>query len=558
MAPRSPTLAFEPTPALERNKENYSPFNDLDEMKSASDQPRPEKSGRGVHFPDIPMADSPARRAQSIATTTVPLLPSVPSASRLPKRSPLLTAAMPDVDLNAYFEQARSLVETQRLNHEHDKKAWDEERKLWNTERQMLQNRIADLEFRLNKTKGGSRRRYSNESPNLSSQSFRSDISSLSTFSMSHSSRNPSQTKHDPPPIWEGPAQAPPAQRVFSHDSDIVTTLSTSQLPSISEDEAASFSSLSQEMSPTSMHPLARAESIPVPIEEIDSRLDGITLKSSALAPSFVAKVKSPSQTSSPAHSPSPRPKKASEVSLSIDTKTLLDPLDEKLTRYAGHTPMNFEGIGSSTIPSTDVSTPTKMKAELCQETPPEPAPTRRPPVRPTEDSNGYFSFTKVAVDMLDAAKGEYRTEDVVLEMEGEKLQVPHAGLESYVDGDNDTHGRDEEDLEDDPHLRGPLMLDPKNRTETSHDFLDKVDQKLMEAAGKSNGDSRSPRKDEGEENDFSPPERDGLGLRRQNTKIIRDEEGMEEEKDFEMPRLRIRQSTNFGSAYGASQPGNI
>ena len=551
MAPQSETLAFEPTPALEHSKENYRHLND-EAMKAEPEYLAHHNHSKAVHFSDMPAPDGPVRRAQSIATTTVPLLPQVSSASQLPRQSQRTSTTVPEVDLNAYFENSRSLLDTLRVNHDRDKQAWNEERKLWNQERRMLQAKIADLEFKLNKSRDGGKRRYSNDSNTATLQAFRTDFS-LASHAAIPGPRKPSHTRSEPAPVWEGPSQPHPPTRVFSNDSDQASNAPTNHLASISETEAATFPPLSQEVSPTTVNPLTKMESVPVPIGEIDSSLDGITLKSTALAPSFVARVRTPSANGSPAHSPSPRPRDGtSNGKLGLEINTLLSPLDEKLKRNAGHTPMNFDGAASTSLAGTETapsqaSTPTKSN-ELSpgREQPFDPAPSRqRPPFRPREDSDSYFGSTKDTKETLDEKRGEYRTEEVILEMHGEKRQVPNVRPNLETDdhqGSDVKLEREELVAQDDPALQHPLMLDPKGRKGFSHDFLDKVDRKLKEAAderdkdgddsatnGPRNGDSNG--KSEGESSNDKEIERD-------------------------MPSLRMKKSTNFGSAYGSSKPG--
>ena len=118
------------------------------------------------------------------------------------------------------------------------------------------------------------------------------------------------------------------------------------------------FPSLSKEISP-----ISKEESRPVPAEQIDKNLDGITLKSSGLTSSFVAKITSP-QFDSPARSPSPRAKETPKKNnLQVSMSGLMSPLDEKLKRNAGHTPMAFSGDTSiSAEVSTGIPTPHTRK----------------------------------------------------------------------------------------------------------------------------------------------------------------------------------------------------
>jgi hypothetical protein len=124
MAPRSPTMAFEPTPALEQNKENYSPFGYPNDIK-----PRDEDYNRSVRFSDFPTITSPVRRAQSIANPqNIPLLEPVSSASNVPRQhasSIRFKNAIPEIDMDAYIENTRSVIEGQREGFEKEKKTFD-------------------------------------------------------------------------------------------------------------------------------------------------------------------------------------------------------------------------------------------------------------------------------------------------------------------------------------------------------------------------------------------------------------------------------------------------
>jgi hypothetical protein len=311
-------------------------------------------SSRGVHFSD-PLVPPAARH--SITTTHVPLLQSVPSASQIPKQAFRIMDPPPCIDINAYIEMNEQL-----------RQAHETERKAWEIERTALKSRIAELEIKLNRSRDPMRR-SSNGSSAASAQSFRSNFRSLYSSNTRNGSRNSSDSALIAgPPVWKGPESPPPVTRVFSHDEDF------SHLPSISEDEP--FPSLSKEVSPTS-----KEDAVPIPIEQFDKNLDGITLKSTgpALTSSFVAKISS-HQFSSPARSPSPRSPRntLSNAGLTVEMDNLLDPLYEKLKCNAGHYPMAFDGALSTSATNTNVPSPK-------QDTPPKPAPTLRPPLRPSD-----------------------------------------------------------------------------------------------------------------------------------------------------------------------------
>jgi hypothetical protein len=401
--------------------------------------------------------------------------------------------------MEAYIQQSRAVLQTQRLNFERERKLFEEERKLfegerklWNAERALLKAQILDLEAAVTKSKG-EKRKYSNNSVKSTSQSFRS-----SSFTSTGGSRL-SSTSNTSPPVWEGPEHLVPASRVFSEPTTLANNpFSEDQikhvnvhLPSISEN--GSFPTLEKEISPSSVPP-ERAMSIPIPIDKIDKSLDGITLKSTALVSSFVAKITTP-DVLTPQRSPSPKSKPAGAEVFRVGMDELLSPLGEKVKLHAGHTPMAFE-LASSTEPTstqaTEITTPVLEK-------PPAPVPTgRRPPPRPMEKSDSYFS----------------------------SISEEDQGMKR-----NDNEEKENED----PELKGPLTLSSNNEDGQSNAFLNTLDAKLMMEAKRYVKSSESTQCD-----DDNPQGTQSCPL---------DEEG---------PRLRMKNSTNFGSAFGSNRCGNI
>ena len=466
MPPRSPTLAFDPTPALAHN--NFSTFNGVHRQSSIDSYG--EGTGKEVHFEE-PVANVHSRH--SIATSHVSLLPAVSSASHVPKQAFRIMNPTPGVDITAYFEHCRDVNE--QLRH-----AQEEERKAWQIERMALKTRIADLEFRLNKVNGG-RRRMSNDTSYASITSFKSDYH-VPPITGANGTRHHSIVnapldhlkQENGKPIWE-PASPSPATRVFSHDDDI------QHMPSISEDGPSH-----------GLSPQRSNENKPIPIQQIDQTLDGITVKSGGVRSSFT-KVMSPILVVSPGRSPSPKQQPLEPPRFNLDTSSLLDPLDAKLKKHAGHTPLAFDHSSNlSTIPSTDATTPVA-------EGPLAPLPTARPHLRPSERSESYFS-----VDDVDAPAPE-----TILEEEEPEPQFEAA---------------------EDKSLNGPLMLDNSGESAASHSFLEQLDQKLETEVRKSLSSSPA----------HSPA--------RSSQSAKTDEDNF--------PRLRLKKSTNFGSAYGNRIPG--
>ncbi|KIW26992.1 uncharacterized protein PV07_06774 [Cladophialophora immunda] len=463
MAPRSPTHAFDPTPALEHDPDNFSPLNHPRTNSSSHDP-------RAVRFSDPP--SMPIQGRHSIATTHVPLLDPISSASQLPKHGFQMTNPTPEVDITAYMEQCRLWNTQLRQSHESERKAWD-------IERTALKARIGELEQKLNKSRDP-KRRSSNDSSAPSFHSFRSDFQPFGVNGKHRSRISPEPTIAEPP-VWKGPESTPPVTRVFASEDEVC------HLPSISEDEA--MPALSKEVSPTS----GGQENIPIPIEQVDNTLDGITLKSAALTSSFDKEITSP-QFASPALSPVPHTTK--DEALRLDVNSLISPLDEKLKRHAGHTPMAFDGTLSSDVASSAL-TPK-------QEEPAAPAPTTRPPLRPSEHSDSYFSFS--------SAPEEKEKEKQVIEEEPEQEPI------------HETHH--------DPALKGPLMLDPNAKTVESVAFLNILDGKLIE------------------EKEHQDKVESSLSGNNDEQKAS-EQQGESSANDDDMPRLRMRNSINFGSAWG-------
>ncbi|RMD43516.1 hypothetical protein DV735_g1622, partial [Chaetothyriales sp. CBS 134920] len=525
MPPRSPSQTFDPTPALEHDPDNFSPLNWEAAMDSSAANNAPT---RAVRFSDVPV---PIVARHSIATTTVPLMSSAAAAASAfgpPQQTFRMAAAPTAINMTEYIDSCRSLNEQLRQAHE-------TERKAWNIERSALQARIVDLEFRLNRGRD-SKRRSSNDSSAASAQSFRSDFRTLYDMGRPRGVRraHSSEANHSSiPPVWQGPEATPPVTRIFSgEDSDV------SHLAPISEDTEA-FPPLSKEISPRT-----KTDGPPIDISVVDSTLEGIALKSSgpAITSSFVTKITSP-QFNPVANSPSPpstnKPHSADTTSnapnnLSLDPNSLLDPLDKKLKLHAGHTPLAIDGtLPLSEIP-TEIHTP---KADI----PLDEVPKVRPPLRPSENSDSYFSFVDVGGSRAEEAP---IAGDAVPRAQEQPLE-PEPTLEP--------------DHSDQP-LKGPLMLDPSARSSAANDFLEQVDAKLSEVAASNRfrsdtvttqGTEPDPDPDPGtpaeEPRVREKEEKAGLGPAASTATSL---DGL--------PKLKMRMSTNFGSAWGGDMPGRI
>ncbi|KAL9112892.1 MAG: hypothetical protein Q9227_002969 [Pyrenula ochraceoflavens] len=467
--PKSPPIAFQPTPETippDSDKENSVPsFNKVNMQHFAN-----LRTSREARF--SPPSISPTRRAQSLATS-VPLLEPISSASQIPHSLQRSKHTTPSIDFQAYIEQSRSLLKSQQLHFEKERSFFHEERKLWDTERTMLLSQIADLELKLNKASGTttSKRGTSEDlRPRGSLDSIRTSFSLASSRDGSQDRGSASEHK-----IWESPDFGGSVTRVFSHESH-GPKKPEGHLPSIAEAPTSPPGLV------TALSPLEKVSSkdtpISIPIEKIDSSLDGITIKSTSLPPSFVKTIVSPSSPS-PLQSPSPLEGQKDDQKLFLDKDKLsLSPYPDNLTKHAGHTPLavdsfsesssNSDGKGDKHSPrSTDTEKP------YC------PEPTARPP---TERSNSYFP---------------------------------------------DAIPIDKDKVDDDPELKGPLTMGQADDATQDDIFLSELDKKLAAEVEKAESPVVQTSSLEG-----------GAAA---------DDEG---------PKLRIKRSTNFGSAWGSAACG--
>ncbi|KAI1909016.1 hypothetical protein LOZ53_004396 [Ophidiomyces ophidiicola] len=174
-----------------------------------------------------------------------------------------------NINPTSYIEQARAALETQRVGFESERAAFAEERKLWDCERRLMQQRIAQLE------------RHGDKDHNAP----------MTGPTVTMPTQPEAEEKHH---IWEGTSPTGLPSRIFPLDVSQAGPGSTDPDNSPSLDEA-----LSPRSRPTDRH-----DPIGIPIEFVDSSLDGITLKSTALPPDIAAKVSSPMPTALPTSAP--------------------------------------------------------------------------------------------------------------------------------------------------------------------------------------------------------------------------------------------------------------
>ncbi|KAJ9295540.1 hypothetical protein DTO271G3_5996 [Paecilomyces variotii] len=348
----------------------------------------------------------------SPSTTPIPIrrTRSVPAGNQ--------SSRAPDVDLynqfQIYVDQARALLDKQRASFDRERETFEEERKLWDRERELLKARIAELESAIQ----GRPDRLHNVS---ATASFTSSVKwkQVSFASSQAPHVELSRDYH----VWEGSIPSPKPTRVFAEESK-----KPDQLGPIEGNGIGAAPSLDAALSPLSRAADASAgPSVPVPIEKLDSTLDGITLKSTGLPPNVVAKVMTPpsaspsggsgsDDTGADTQRASPERRKSLILKLSE-----LGPPDVNLKRDAGHTPM--------VLLKTDPETPDETTYEITDENPLEPVTT----LQPAECSDSYFPDVK--------------------------------------------------DVTDDPALKGPLSL--QNNESKDNSFLEELDQKLLDEARK-------------------------------------------------------------------------
>ncbi|KAL5337178.1 hypothetical protein BJX70DRAFT_252742 [Aspergillus crustosus] len=400
-------------------------------MKSAASTKLP--NGHGSLYKEVRFSptNTPIRRTHSVPNDH-PTLKSDPVRKLEMKQETLPALAI------GYLEQSRSLLDRQRINFDRERILFAEERELWEKERELLKTRITELEALL-KTKA---------------------VATVAT--VPHTYRA-SSTSTSPSQVWEGSSPMGRPTRVFPDEAK-----SETQSLFISEHGAAVLPapSLDAALSPKS-HATEASTSILVPIEKLDSRLDGITLKSSALHPDIVARVMTPpspaSREPSPPHTSQEKPSFGRRNSVKLKLSDI-GPADKRLVRDAGHTPMVVIDRDVDTAQGSPGEAPSISEQPLT------------PPVthvrQPTERSDSYFSGVT--------------------------------------------------NLPDDPALKGPLSL--VNEEDHDNNFLQEVDQKLLDQVRQVLGHKEKPIEDE-------PEHPAGQGE--------------------EVTEIKFKNSTNFGTAFG-------
>lgn len=387
--------------------DNYIPFYTATMAYSAN---KNLPDGHGSVYKEVRFSPTatPIRRTKSVSGSA----PSAKTKYQRPQSScvPEKTSLVLDT---TYIDQSRALLDSQRANFEAERLLFAEERRLWQKERTLLRAKITELESLLKEQPV----QPSMSASGLAKPAFGTPHYLGSNENFVHSAQ-----------VWEGSSPGGRPTRVF-RDEDVVDT---AHLSPISEGGGIP-PSLDAALSPQTGAADASsvAVSVPVPIEKLDSRLDGITLKSTALPPGVVARVitppsPSPLETSSAAPSTAARPDLEHRNSLKLKLSEL-GPPNENLVRNAGHTPMAIIEADVSQRSTKEASPIEKLAEPPCDEEAPL-APVATQVQQPTENGISYFP-----------------------------------------------------DLPEDPALKGPLGL--INDEEHDNSFLSELDQKLLDQA---------------------------------------------------------------------------
>ncbi|KAJ5463130.1 hypothetical protein N7475_008074 [Penicillium sp. IBT 31633x] len=359
--------------------------------------------GHGSLYKEVRFSPTeiPVRRTKSVSATFPPVISGYGRTAF--QDSALVNSFAMDT---SYIDQSRALLQSQQVNFETERALFAQERQLWEKERGLLRSKIAELEALVKK-------KQRNKSSQLGPEAAQLVLSS-SQFNTNGLTAQ----------VWEGTSPGSRPTRVFvDHESPDQAYLSP-----ISE-SGLNLSSLDRALSPKAqlVDPHGPPVSLPVPIEKLDSTLDGITLKSTALPPDVVARVITPPSPSplvtSPGNAPSTAARPSMEHRNSFKLKlSELGPPNENLLRHAGHTPMAIIEADDSRR-TTNEGSPLEVVTQS-EEAPLAPVVTTIH--QPSENKASYFP-----------------------------------------------------DVPDDPALKGPLGL--INDEEHDSNFLNELDQKLLD-----------------------------------------------------------------------------
>ncbi|OJD14884.1 hypothetical protein AJ78_04800 [Emergomyces pasteurianus Ep9510] len=314
-------------------------------MAQTIPQPCGENPGPGHLLDDhrFSPTSSPMRRAQSLTAGDSRLKGSDGSSAVSSRAS----TEHSSVQFSGFIEQSRLALQSLRSSFESERAAFAEERKLWEKERTIMKQRIAELEQGQKKNSRAEK----------------------NWMALKRSGKDGAKA-HDSHHIWEGSSPTLQPTRVFWEEEEEQS--SQAPKPTGSNNMGRGLPpSLDEALSPQ-IRPVDRPAAVGVPIELVDSSLDGITLKSTALAPDILAKASS----ASPSDVASPSPKQTTDPK-STETKrplhiaiSELGPPEENLVRDAGHTPMTVINSDADTSNiSTEIGTLTMESPLAPQQT---------------------------------------------------------------------------------------------------------------------------------------------------------------------------------------------
>ena len=452
---------------------------------------------------------------------------SVSSASQLPK-SPVQTSPPPHMASARYVKQFQTLME-------HQRQTFDEERALWNTERMELNDKIAELEAllrplpstplffqRVQTLMEHQRQRFDEEWAlwNTERMELHDKIAKLegslrprqviSSSQVSSPIRNSDKASRQSGSVWSPPTKDGPTSptttgheiwRGSKPDVEPTRTFSDPATQWTKSGDRSRLPSIAEDTTcgrkdSSDTQPGFHKPSISGAV--IDKNLDGINFKTTTLPPVSAKKIMTPQ---------SPSPGTLSPSHLSLRTIRLpsskLEVPSDPYTENAGHTPLArgtyFNADGASS--DGNGTTPTQPDID-----PPPLEPHASYAKLPSERSDSYFPV----------AKHGFRDERNILR-----------------DQEDQTQSGEDESSDEDPELKGPLGLNDNKGKDQQ--FLDELDSKLLQAA----------------KSQASSPSSDALDAENVPKK---DEEDFEQPEDE--PKLRIKRSMNFGSAFGAKTLG--
>ncbi|OJJ48287.1 hypothetical protein ASPZODRAFT_62407 [Penicilliopsis zonata CBS 506.65] len=439
-------------------------------------------NGHGSLYKEVRFSPTatPVRRAQSVSTSN-------PLRSEKRWNFQGTGTTVETTDALSILEESRRLQESREVHFQNERALFAREKALWEGERRLLLGKIQELEVLLGDARAGQQQQ----------QQQGGDTDTDRDRGWDRGRR-----MHFQP--WTGLGGSKPT-RVFQGVEELGK-------------HAISIQQSRQMLGTGSLddhHPPSLDAAVPVPIEKLDSKLDGITLKSTALPPEVVARVMTPPSpvlldndnhhrpTSSSPSSLSSPPSSTSACKPAADAKhwnhssshsklrlSDLGPPQENLVRDAGHTPMAI--IDEAEIEAMSLSQPATQSSSSCC------------PLDEAEDEEHPIAPVTTQVRQPREQADSYFPD--VLEAENED---------------------EEEEQQQDPALTGPLSL--LNDEKHDRSFLQELDHRLLDQARRILATSSdSPERDGGDADDAS-------------------DQGEPE------PELKFKNATNFGTAFGLS-----